>query len=216
MNKLLRYLIAAFFPERCPYCNKTIPAGKPACSDCAALFPDTVRKCYAKGGYPCVAPFSYIDVFSDAVKNFKFHNRTDFAEKLSIQISAAVTEAFGDIQFDCVTCVPMHKNQLKIRGYNQSRILAENVSKLLNIPYDDLLTKHKENEPQHSLKGTEKRDNVKGVYKAANTDKIKGYNILVIDDVITSGHTLGECCKVLKKAGAKKIYCAALCAKIIS
>ncbi|MBR1730898.1 MAG: ComF family protein, partial [Ruminococcus sp.] len=123
-------------------------------------------------------------------------------------------KAYSETGFDLVTCVPMHEKQLKERGYNQSRLLAENVSNYLEVEYEDLLVKHKENLPQHNLKPNEKRYNVKGVYKAVNTDKIKGHNILIIDDVITTGYTLGECCKILQKAGAKKIQCAALCAKL--
>lgn len=216
MSKLMKYICAAFMPERCPYCGNVVTVGKPACPECLELFPETVRECYAKGGYPCVAPFSYNDIFAEAVKNFKFHKRTDYAEKLAEQIAAAVNEKYRDINFDYITCVPMHKIQQKDRGYNQSKLLAQKLSKILKIPYADLLTKYKENEPQHHLKETQKRDNVKGVYKAVNTDKIKGNTILIIDDILTTGYTLGECCKVLRKAGAGKILCATICAKIIT
>lgn len=215
MNKILRNIVAAFLPERCPYCNTNVNAGKPACPECRAQFPETIREGHVIGGYPYTAPFSYNDIFADAVKRFKFNGRTYYAEKLAEQITNAVRENFDSIHFDCVTCVPMHKNQLKERGYNQSELLARNVAKQLKVPYEALLIKHKENLPQHSLTTSQKRDNVKGVYKAVNTDKIKGNNILVIDDIITTGHTLGECCRILSKAGGGKIYGAALCAKII-
>lgn len=215
MNKILRNIVAAFLPERCPYCNRTVNAGKPACPECTAQFPETIRGGHAIGGYPYTAPFSYNDIFAEAVKRFKFNNRTDYAEKLSQQISEAVKASFSDIEFDYITCVPMHKKQLRERGYNQSELLARNAAKQLNIPYETLLIKHRENLPQHSLTTSQKHDNVKGVYKAVNTDKIKGNNILVIDDILTTGHTLGECCRILSKAGGRKIYCAALCAKII-
>lgn len=213
MNKIIKTIVAAFLPEHCPYCDKTVKAGSPACPECSALFPDTFTECYAKGGYKAVAPFMYTGIFSTAVKNYKFHNRVDYAEKLSKQIADTVYAAYKDIDFDCITCVPMHKNQLKQRGYNQSKTLAKKISKMLDIPYCDLLEKHKENEPQHSLRERQKRENVKGVYKAINTDRINGNNILIIDDIITTGYTLGECCETLRKAKAKKIFCAALCAK---
>lgn len=215
MNKFFKYIIASVFPEHCPYCGQPVTVGTPACAECEQHFPETIRECFAKGGYPCAAPFSYDGVFAEAIKNYKFHGRKDYTEKLSEQIAKAVSRSFENVRFDYVTCVPMHKNQLKIRGYNQSQLLAKGVAKTLNIPYSDLIIKHKENEPQHSLTSNQKRDNVKGVYKAINIDRIKGNNILVIDDIITTGYTLGECCKVLQKAGAKKICCATLCAKII-
>lgn len=215
MNKVLRIIGSAFFPQRCPYCGETVNVGKPACPECLAQFPETIREGHAIGGYPYTAPFSYNGIFAEAVKRFKFNGHKEYAEKLALQITNAVSESFDVEQIDYITCVPMHKKQLKERGYNQSELLAEWVSKQLNIPYETLLIKHKENLPQHSLTSSQKRDNVKGVYKAVNTDKIKGNNILIIDDILTTGHTLGECCRILSKAGGRKICCAALCAKII-
>ena len=215
MNKILRIISGAFFPERCPYCDDTVHVGELACPECLAQFPETIREGHAIGGYQYTAPFPYNGIFAEAVKGFKFRGHKEYAEKLAWQITNSINESFDCEQIDYITCVPMHKNQLKKRGYNQSELLAEWVSKQLNIPYEKLLIKHKENQPQHSLLSSQKPDNVKGVYKAVNTDKIKGNNILVIDDILTTGHTLGECCRILSKAGGRKIYCAALCAKII-
>jgi len=216
MNKLSRVFSALFLPEHCPYCNIVIPLSKPACRDCVNIFPETTRECYSKGGYPCAAPFLYQGCFAAAVKRFKFDKHTEYAERLAEHLSAAIIKSYNNTKFDYITCVPMHTVQQNERGFNQSEILAKSASKFLNIPYADLLIKHKQNEPQHEIKEALKRENVRGVYKAVNTDKIKGNNILVIDDIITTGYTLGECCKTLKKAGAGKICCAALCAKIIT
>ncbi|MCR5653984.1 MAG: ComF family protein [Ruminococcus sp.] len=216
MSKFKKLVAAAFFPEHCPYCGDVVSVGKCACEKCGREFPETIRECSAVGGYLCTAPFSYTGIFAESVKSFKFRGHREYAEKLAEQINRAVSEAYKDISFDYITCVPMHKNQLKERGYNQSKLLGKKLSEITDIPYRDLLIKHKENLPQHTLSGLEKRDNVKGVYKALNTDIIKGHNILVIDDIITTGHTLGECCRILRKAGAKKICCATVCAKIIT
>ena len=213
MIKLLKCIAAAFLPERCPYCDRAVPAGKPACRDCLSLIPQNAILSFAKGGYICASPFLYKGIFSKTVKSYKFNGHVYYTEKLVIQLKAAVTEAYGDIKFDCVTCVPMHKNQIKERGYNQSKLLAKGLAKEISLPYEDLLIKHIENEPQHTLVRQQKRQNVKGVYKETDADKIKGKSILIIDDVITTGYTLGECCKTLRKTGAAKICCATLCAK---
>lgn len=215
MNRILINIVSAFFPERCPYCGDVVNAGKPACPECEEHFPETIREGHVIGGYRYTAPFSYNGIFAEAVKRFKFNGHKEHAEKLALQIANAANDSFNNTELDYITCVPMHKKQLKERGYNQSELLAKYIAKQLNIPYETLLVKHKENQPQHSLTSSQKRDNVKGVYKAVNTDKIKGNNILVIDDIVTTGHTLGECCRILSKAGGIKIYCAALCAKII-
>ena len=213
MSRIFRFISAAFFPEHCPYCGIPVKVDEPACAECKKQFPKTINEGFAMGGYPFAAPFSYTGIFANAVKSFKFRQRVDCTEKLAKQIAAAVNEAYKDISFDIITCVPMYKKQIKARGYNQSKLLAVKLSKISGIPYKDLLIKHKENEPQHSLLRRQRRKNVKGVYQALNTGIIKGHNILVIDDIITTGYTLGECCRILTKAGAKKICCAAICAK---
>lgn len=215
MRKLREYLSAIFFPERCPYCDNTVEVGKPACVKCMSMFPETCSESYAKGGYSCVSPFLYTGIFAESVKRFKFNNRPYYAEKLAEQIANCVSKQYGGEKFDYITCVPMHSVQLKKRGYNQSRLLAENIAKKLGIPYADLLEKYRKNEPQHSLSLIARKNNVKGVYRAINTDKIIGNNILITDDILTSGYTLGECCRILDKAGAKSVKCAVLCIKIL-
>ena len=204
-------VIAAFLPKRCPYCNAPIKVSDNICNDCAEKVKAEVLEKYAAGGYKCKSPFLYKGIYKKALLNFKFHSRPAAAQSLAIPLAACIKSGYGDLRFDCVTCVPMHKNQLRKRGYNQSELLAKEVCKLLELPYRELLTKAKENQPQHNLNHTQRRNNVKGVYKAVNADSFQDKTILLIDDVLTTGYTLGECCKVLKKAGAQRVYCAALC-----
>lgn len=95
-----------------------------------------------------------------------------------------------------------YKNQRE-RGYNQSELLAKQCSEIMGIPYAELLEKHKANKAQHTLKGKERENNVHGVYRVADIELAADKTILIIDDIITTGNTLGECCKVLKKQVAK-------------
>ncbi|MBR1731174.1 MAG: hypothetical protein IJ725_01910, partial [Ruminococcus sp.] len=64
MSRLRSLIAAAFLPERCPFCDDTVPMGKTACMSCTELFPETITESYAKGGYPCAAPFLYTDMYS--------------------------------------------------------------------------------------------------------------------------------------------------------
>ncbi len=214
MNKLLKLISAGFFPERCPYCDKTIAAGKIACDICEAQFPETYSSNYAKGGYPCCSPFFYQGIFKEAVKRFKFNNMPQNAEKLATVLSLCVKKSYDIKSIDIITFVPMFPAKEAVRGYNQSRLLAIELSKILGIPCENIIEKIKDNFPQHECTSqAQRRDNVKGVYKAADTENIKGKKVLIIDDILTTGYTLGECCKVIAKKTKAEVLCATICAK---
>lgn len=212
---IIEYIKSSIFPNRCPFCNKPISPEEFYCEKCAKTFPDFPIKSCAKGGVMCISSFFYKDNFSKAVKNLKFNGYRQFAKNLSYLLAQTITKYATEQNFDCITYVPIHKERFKQRGYNQAQLLAKHTSDFLNLPLEDLLIKHKNNKPQHSCPAKERAINVKGVYKATDKSLIKDKNILIIDDIITSGHTLGECAKVLYKNGAKNVYCATICSRNI-
>ncbi len=214
MNKLFKRLISSVYTERCPYCNAVMNCDDIACSKCKPEIQQEPYKFFTNGGYKGFAAFLYKDIYATAVKKFKFNNNPQYSQKLAVPLSCAVKKLLKETSFDYITCVPMHPKPERKRGYNQAKLLSMDVSRLVNIPYMDLIKKHKNNQPQHRCNYNERKTNVKGVYSAINKDLIKGKNILVIDDIITSGYTLGECCRVLRKAGANTICCGAVCMAI--
>lgn len=213
MKNLLGLLRASVFPELCPYCNRTIMYGFTECDECRDKLPPLHIQKYANGGYPCASRFYYEEQFAEAVKRFKFRGYKQYAASLATQLFKAVEHYFGDEDIDVVTFVPMHKKRKRLRGYNQAELLARELAKLMILPCEPLLYTAKNNPVQHKCDTPAKRrDNVKGVYKPTDKERIKGRRILVVDDIFTSGYTLGECCKVLEKAGARKLFCATVCA----
>lgn len=105
--------------------------------------------------------------------------------------------------------IPMHKNNLKERGYNQSELIAKEIFKIDGGKNFELLlnalTKIKETPHQSKLKNkTDRLKNLKGCF-LANSELIKNRNVILIDDVITTGTTMSEATKTLKNAGAKKV-----------
>lgn len=211
IGKVKRAVETAFFPERCPYCDVVIDPEQYACDDCKRELPEVPITAYVEGGYRCTAPFIYKDRFAESVKGFKFANRAQYARPLAFAVVNALSCSSVSLDFDYVTCVPMHPEQKINRGYNQSELLAKQCAKLMNIEYIDALEKFKKNKVQHSLKGAERRNNVKGVYRALNKEKLKDKRILLIDDIITTGSTLAECAKILRKCGCADIECAVVC-----
>lgn len=213
-NNFVKAISDLLFPVRCPYCDTVIHRNNYACEQCKANFPiKTIRK-YAVGGYPCCSPFPYECKFSAGVKRFKFSGRGAMARQLCVPVVGAVKEIYSAQSFDVVTCVPMHKSDKKRRGYNQAELLAGQCAMLLGIEYADLLVKHKHNRPQHELKARDREANVRGVFRATDKSLIEGKRILLIDDIITTGNTLGECARILMKNGSKSVSCAVICTVI--
>lgn len=145
----------------------------------------------------------------------KFHNCGAYAELLSHEMVRSIKDVYRDREFDLVTCVPMHKDTLRERGYNQAELLAKECARLLGIEYADLLAKTKKNKTQHSIKAAERAKNVIGVYSPIDKNLIKGKRILIIDDIITTGSTLGECARILSKCKCGEICCCTLCTSLL-
>lgn len=200
------------FPQRCPYCHKLILPKEIACEKCKSELPVHYAVRIAKGGYRCYSPFLYVGKYAKSIKALKFSNRTSYSHSLAHQMSQAIKDIQKEVEFDYITCVPMHKAKLNQRGYNQAKTLALSLAKITDIPYIDTLKKTVNNKEQHRCDYKERLTNVKGIYKTINCQQIKHKNILVVDDIITTGCTLGECCKTLNHSGAGKLFCVTVCA----
>ena len=112
--------------------------------------------------------------------------------------------------FDGVCWVPVSKKRRKSRGYDQSELLAKRVAKDLSLPTCAALQKHAERNPQSQLKDAALRQaNASGAFSVRPDADVSGKTLLLIDDIVTTGATLSECCRMLRQAGAKHIYCAA-------
>ncbi len=110
-----------------------------------------------------------------------------------------------------VTAVPLHFLRQIDRGFNQSELLARGLAGRLNLRYrDDLLYRQRKTKSQVTLSKLERSENVRHAFAADNREAIKGAKILIVDDVITSGVTVRECAKVLKRSGATEVWALAL------
>lgn len=109
-------------------------------------------------------------------------------------------------KYDYIIPVPMHTINKKIRGYNQTEILAKEIEQKIGIKYKkDIILKIKQNKRQSELKEKERIENVKNVYKLQNKEILENKKILLLDDIYTTGSTIKSCIKELKKSKAKKI-----------
>lgn len=109
-------------------------------------------------------------------------------------------------QADLLTFVPMTKKALKKRGYNQSCLLAKELARLLQKPLFSSLSKVKETAAQKTLKRREREENLQGCFRIDDRAEIKGKNVLIVDDTLTTGSTSSELAATLLKAGAQKVF----------
>ena len=180
--------------KTCKRCGAAIDGAEDYCGNCA------FDKIYFDRGY---SAFVYDGSVRNSILRFKFGNCGNFA-RIFAKFLAEVVIRHG-IEFDLVAYVPMSKNSLKKRGYNQAKLLAQHFCKILDCgdKFADAVIKVKETEPQESLGRAERKTNLVGAYKCVA--EVKGCRVLVIDDIKTTGATLNECAKVLKKAGAVSV-----------
>jgi len=202
-------LLEFIFPPRCMFCTEVIEIGRCVCAHCAkAVVPNlSVRTILEWGSenIECVSFFEYSGKIREAICQFKFNGEKRYGDYFSDVIINKFPGICEGIDF--VTAVPLSDLSFRKRGYNQSECLARSVARKLGKEYKDLLIKVKENYPQHELALSERIKNVKGVYKALDVKNIKNKNILLFDDIITTGNTLKECVKMLKLFGAHRVIC---------
>ena len=103
--------------------------------------------------------------------------------------------------------VPLHVKRLREREFNQSAIIASVIGRRSGIPLlANVLIRHRHTMPQVELGGMDRRENVAGAFSIEDSSLIEGKEIILVDDVYTSGSTVNECAKVMKKNGADKVY----------
>jgi len=100
--------------------------------------------------------------------------------------------------------IPLSEKKKKTRGYNQSLLLVKNLSELSGYTYSDILIRQKKTLPQYALSKEKRRENIKGAFALQDVSYFE--NVLLVDDIMTSGATLSEASYVLKKAGVKKVF----------
>lgn len=224
-------LINFFLPPRCLFCGQIIDGFKdvPACSSClAALIFFSSPKCpkcgigFATAQGPdhicgrCLneelnftlarALGPYEGLMAELITRFKYQGATYLAHPLGKLMADYKDEIFSFAHIEMVVPVPLHPRRLQERGFNQSLLLARVISRIHKIPLEfNVLERIRYTQPQTQLSRLEREKNMRGAFRVRKNHLPAGSNILLIDDVFTSGATVGECARVLKEAGAQQV-----------
>lgn len=219
---MIKKLYFSLFPKKCPGCGKLVRTEEFFCKECfsslpfieGVICPDCGA---AKEDCSCgkeknkfdfvISPFYYEGAAKLAVLKLKSY--PIYAEGLADECVRALKEHFDLSEFDFVCNVPMSGSKLKQHGFNHSEALAKLIAQKIAVPYFEPLEVLYDTPPQHSLDFAGRSGNVRGIYdiKEEFEEKIEGKNILLVDDIKTSGATLNECALMLKLYGAESVKC---------
>jgi ComF family protein len=139
------------------------------------------------------------------IHSLKYEGATSIAPFIARRMAPAWPAAAGDT-FDCLLPVPLHSRRMRERGYNQSGLLAEELTKITGvITAPNLLVRALHTGPQVGLEGRERWKNVRGAFTAPFPRAVEGRHVMLIDDVATTGATLRACADALLGCGAERV-----------
>jgi len=216
------YIFDFFLPRICPGCNKKLsPNEKPVCKDCL----DSISKVDEDLlQYEFDRKFRSERIIEDFYSKYIFETDKTLQHiihalkygrqfRLGVFLGEILAAGIKSIKWkiDLIVPVPIHHLKKAERGFNQSDFIAKGLSKSLGIPYSAKLIKRTRfTESQTLLNINERAENVADAFKVRNSKKINGRNILIVDDVITTGATTLECSKALNNAGSRSVYACSL------
>lgn len=228
VEKIIEFL----FPPACPVCGAPVSIHGELCADCFGCFDWIGRPKCVRCGYPLPYKTSgvpqcpvcamdecklewlrcacrYDDVSRGVMLPFKHGGRIKYARFMS----RAMIWALRDVPSDCdiVMPVPLARRRLIHRTYNQATLLARPIAHAMNVPMDVDSVRRRHRPDIGHMTPRQRKENIRGVFTVAHPERIKGRKILLVDDVYTSGATLGELRRVLLKAGAASVCGVAFC-----
>ena len=196
--------IASFlFPAKCLGCRLggeflCMACRKKVRAPCAGV-PPGLEKLLSYGNYEN-------GILREALRRFKYHGTYDITPTFAEMLEELIRPHLGEAEGAVVIPIPISKERLRERGYNQAELLAQSLAEKISRPLENkVLLKIKNTPSQTSLSGRERILNVRDSFAVRNPEKISGREIILIDDISTTGATLSEAARVLKQAGAKKV-----------
>ena len=189
--------LAKLEPPCCRICASSTD-GRPVCDECqvSPLPIDGIR-----------APYLMDGPIRSAIHKLKYEDLRAAAPTMGRLLGEWLESK--DLPRDCLVPVPLHPRRMRGRGYNQSALLAEHVSRISGLPVRNVLKRTRDTPPQANLGGrSQRQENVEGGFICR--EDVKGAKVVLVDDVVTSGSTMAACAQALKKSGAASVWGIAL------
>ena len=224
VNQRWNAIVTWLWPGRCPLCrgrsgtrsdlchgcHSALPWLHTACQRCAAPLASSARTCGQCQRKPppfdrACAAVRYEKPVDRLVLNLKYHRRLEFARTLGELLATRLQAmASPDAMVDFIVPVPLHAARLRERGYNQSLEIARVVARQLGAPIAARAARRvRATAAQTALPLKQRARNVRNAFAVDRS--LRGKRVAIVDDVMTSGHTVGALAKALRRAGAKEI-----------
>lgn len=224
ITRLKNIVFVLVFPARCVNCEELGAYICPKCrakiirikaQSCPLCHRITARgelcgACKSKSALTGVVALGY---FHDPILREVIHKlKYEELSAISLELSGMLVEVIRslNIPVDLITYVPMSRKHKNERGYNQAELMAREISRQLEVPLYRGIVKSKTTKHQVGLRRKERITNLRGAFSLKNDRLLVGKKVLVVDDVLTTGATLGECARALRAAGATRVWGAVL------
>ena len=202
-------LLNLLFPRKCVLCQKLLEKDETdLCRVCRVDSPECLKSRRTFSFLDSwVAVWYYEGYIRESLLRYKFRRARHYADVYGRMLAMRILSEYPE-GFDLLTWVPISSLRKFTRGYDQVELLAEAVGRELDMEPVRTLRKVRNNRPQSHITGqAQRKANVLGVYRTVCPEQIKGKRIILLDDIITTGATAGECARVLLTAGAKEVHC---------
>ena len=185
--------------DKCPLCGRVVE-DYGLCRECFSLINKDPAYYYdIEGLDDLIVSSTYSGIMRRLIIDFKFKGKLSYGEIISEIMTEKILEK--NLKDQVITYVSMHKKKEGERGYNQSKILAEKIARNLDLPCQDVFEKVIDTKFQVGLKKFDREENLRDAFEVKNYAE----EIIIVDDVITTGATISELTKIAKKAGIKKV-----------
>ncbi len=215
------------YPPVCPVCRLGPPAAEtpicaacrelinyipgPVCAGCGGGLDTPYSQCRECQDNPRVwqraaAALIFDGLARQCIHRFKYSGDTSLTPFLAAEAWRAWQRNCPDVRPDFLAPVPLHWLRRLLRGYNQAELICGELSRLSSLPIRPVLQRYRWTSPQASLSRTKRRENLRKAFRLRNGIKLEGKEILLVDDVMTTGSTLEECTRQLLRADAKAVH----------
>lgn len=221
------------FPRRCPVCHDVVEdAGELVCKICRTRLPYVAEPSCLKCGKPLLseereycgdcgrkkllfrqgkAPFVYDKQMRESIARYKYGGRREYASFYAEEILRRCAREAVWWKGEVLVPIPLHPSKKRKRGYNQAALLARELSKRCGIPVDEkLLLRTRKTRAQKELNDQERLANLKNAF-SVREGKVPYKNIILIDDIYTTGSTVNEAARVLREKGAETVFFLCIC-----
>lgn len=224
MNTYIKEILDFFLPRLCASCeNKLLTEEDILCPECISSFQFAEKErlqyefnrkftsTHFISGYISLFIFEKDKSLQEAIHKLKYQKRFQIGLFFGKLISIWYKEQLNEWKIDLIIPVPLHHLKKAERGFNQSYYIAKGLSRNLSLKFSEKILKRKRfTESQTTKTLIEREDNMQGAFTVKKSKEIKGKNVLLVDDVITTGATIRECGKCLIRSGANMVYAASV------